>query len=135
MSFESLFRRKNWICLLPIKYSLFVLITIVIIINNLINLALCTGRSYTNFSPIKWVIANELWVYCSSPMFSKTCTFLCFYILSHLLNFWNNSPPLPIPHFFPSPNPISTNLIRNIKPSLIFELSLGVLFSAVMLCL
>ena len=37
--------------------------------------------------------------------------------------------------FFPFPNPISTNLIRNLKPSLIYELSLVVLFSSVMLCL
>ena len=28
-------------------------------------------------------------------MFSKTCTFLYFYILSHLFSFWNNSPPPP----------------------------------------
>ena len=47
---------------------------------------------------------------CPSPMFSKICTFLYFYILSYLLSFWNPSPPLspppPLPHsspFFPSP--------------------------------
>ena len=33
------------------------------------------------------------------------------------------------------PNPVSTNLIRNLKPSLIYKLSLAVLFSAVMQCL
>ena len=40
------------------------------------------------------------------------------------------SPP-PSPPFFYFPTPVSTNLIRNIKPSLINELSLIVLFSAV----
>ena len=42
-------------------------------------------------------------VYCSSPIFSKTCTFLYFYILSHLFIFSNNFPPpphLPICLFF-----------------------------------
>ena len=34
---------------------------------------------------------------CPSPMFSKICTFLYFYILSHLLSFWNPSPPLSPP--------------------------------------
>ena len=48
------------------------------------------------------------------------------------------SPPpssLPICHFlYQTPSkPVSTNLIRNLKPSLIHELSLAVLFSAVIL--
>ena len=38
-----------------------------------------------------------LWVYCPSPMFSKTCTLQNFYILSHLFSSWNNFTPLP--HF------------------------------------
>ena len=33
-------------------------------------------------------------------MFSKTCTFLYFYILSHLFSFWTFSPPLPLVHLF-----------------------------------
>ena len=45
---------------------------------------------------------------CPSPMFSKICTFLYFYILSHLLSFWNPSPPLSpppslTPHLFYHP--------------------------------
>ena len=65
-----------------------------------------------------------LWVYGPSPMFSKTCTFLYFYTLSHLLSFWKSFPPpahLPIClfivlfFFFFSlsnhPNLVSTNLI------------------------
>ena len=65
-------------------------------------------------------------------MFSKTCTFLYFYILPHLFIFWNPFSPHPSsPPFFYFPTPVSTNLIRNIKPSLINELSLIVLFSAV----
>ena len=46
--------------------------------------------------------------------------------------------PLPhLPPFFFSnpPNLVSTNLIRNLKSSLRYELSLAVLFSAGMLCL
>ena len=81
-----------------------------------------------------------LWVYGPSPMFSKTCTFLYFYILSHLLSFWKSFPPpahLPICLFIVlffififfslsnHPNLVSTNLIRNLKPALICELSLS----------
>ena len=40
-------------------------------------------------------MTKGLWVYCPSPMFSKTCTFLYSYILSHLFSFWNNFPPPP----------------------------------------
>ena len=65
-------------------------------------------------------MTKGLWIYCTSPMFSKTCT-------SPFL-------PLPLSHpFFPSPTPISTKLIYNLKPSLIYQLSLVVLFSAVIL--
>ena len=47
---------------------------------------------------------------CPFPMFSKTwitCTFLCFYIFSHLFSFRNNFLPFPIyhPFFFKSPQP------------------------------
>ena len=57
---------------------------------------------------------------CPSPMFSKICTFLYFYILSYLLSFWNPSPTHtpPNPHpslltFFPITRiPFSTKLIR-----------------------
>ena len=93
-----------------------------------INLAFCTGRSYTGFYPY-------------SESFSKICTFLYLYILSHVFSFWNNfPPPSPFAHvpFFSlsnNPNPFSANLIRNLKPSLIYEVSLAVLFSAVMQCL
>ena len=39
-------------------------------------------------------------------MFSKTCTFPYFFILSHLLNFWNLfRPPPPSQLFFPIPYP------------------------------
>ena len=42
-----------------------------------------------------------LWIYCPSPMFSKTCIFLYFYILSHLFSFWNLFPLPPLsPSFF-----------------------------------
>ena len=66
-------------------------------------------------------MTKDLWVHCPSSMFSNTCTVLYFYILSHLL--------------FSSLNPVSTNLIHNLKRSLIYELSLLTLFSVVMLCL
>ena len=67
-------------------------------------------------------MTNDLWVYCLSPMFSETCTFLYFYILSHLFSFWNKFPPhshSPLFKYLAPPNPISTNLIRDLKPSLI----------------
>ena len=32
-------------------------------------------------------MTKGLWVYCPFPMFSKTCTFLYLYILSHLFSF------------------------------------------------
>ena len=42
-------------------------------------------------------------------MFSKTCTFLYFYILSRLFSFWNPfPPPPPSPPFSPSPSPFPT---------------------------
>ena len=66
-------------------------------------------------------MTKDLWVHCPSSMFSNTCIVLYFYTLSHLL--------------FSSLNPVSTNLIHNLKRSLIYELSLLTLFSVVMLCL
>ena len=69
-----------------------------------------------------------LWVYCPSPMFSKTFIFQYFYILSDLFSFWNNFPPprhLPlfVCVFFKSPFPQPcfhkyTDLICNLKLSL-----------------
>ena len=55
-------------------------------------------------------MTKDLLVYCPSPIFSKTYTFLYFYILSHLFIFSNNFPPpphLPICLFFfiKSPQP------------------------------
>ena len=67
-------------------------------------------------------MTNDLWVYCSSPMFSETCTFLYFCILSHLFSFWSKFPPhshSPLFKYLAPPNPISTNLIHDLKPSLI----------------
>ena len=55
-----------------------------------------------------------------------------------LEQFPSPSPFRHLPHFFSlsnRPNPVSTNLIRSLRPSLIYELSLAVLFSAVMQCL
>ena len=66
-------------------------------------------------------MTKDLWVHCPSSMFSNICIVLYFYTLSHLL--------------FSSLNPVSTNLIHNLKRSLIYELSLLTLFSVVMLCL
>ena len=70
-----------------------------------------------------------LWVYCPSPMFSKTFIFQYFYILSDLFSFWNNFPPprhLPlfVCVFFKSPFPQPcfhkyTDLICNLKLSLL----------------
>ena len=71
-------------------------------------------------------MTKSLWVYCLSPVFSKTCTFLHFYILSNVLSFQIPSPIFPT--FFPPPTPISTNLVCNLKASIIYELSLVVLF-------
>ena len=49
-------------------------------------------------------MTKGFWVYCPSPMFSSTCTFLYFYILSHMFSFWNTfPPPPPSPRFFSSP--------------------------------
>ena len=45
-------------------------------------------------------MTKGLWVYCPSPVCSKTCTFLYFYIVSHLFSFWNNFPrPAHLPSF------------------------------------
>ena len=50
-------------------------------------------------------MTKSLWVYCPSPIFSNTCTFLYFCILSHLFSFWNHfPPPLLFPSFFSSPS-------------------------------
>ena len=74
-------------------------------------------------------MTKGLWVYCLSPLFSKTCTFLYFYIVSHLFSFWDHFPLSPCTTFFPfSPPPFSKNLICNLKPSLIYKLSLAVFF-------
>ena len=63
----------------------------------------------------------------------------CFPIILHSflpLQFLKTFPtPSPSSHFFPSPILVFTNFIRNLKPSLIYKLSLVALFSAVMLCL
>ena len=98
-------------------------------------------------------MTKDFRVYCPSPMFPKICTFLYFYILSHLFSFWNNFPPPPhlpicllflfffnfiylylLIYFILSnhPNSVSTNFICNLKSSLIYKLSLAVLFSAAM---
>ena len=45
-------------------------------------------------------MTKGLWVYCPSPVFPKTCSFLYFYILSYLFSFWNLFPPLLLPHLF-----------------------------------
>ena len=55
-------------------------------------------------------MTKGLWIYCPSPMFSKTCTFPYFYILPHLFSFWNNFPapphsPLFFSFFKSSPQP------------------------------
>ena len=39
------------------------------------------------------------WVYCPSHMFSKTCIFPYFDIISHLFSFWNPFPPPTSPPF------------------------------------
>ena len=45
-------------------------------------------------------MTKGLWVYCPSPVCPKTCTFLYFYIISHLFSFWNNFPrPAHLPSF------------------------------------
>ena len=74
-------------------------------------------------------MTKGLWVYCPSPMFSKTFIFQYFYILSDLFSFWNNFPPprhLPlfVCVFFKSPFPQPcfhkyTDLICNLKLSLL----------------
>ena len=75
-----------------------------------INLAFCTGRSYTNSLPIKQVITidQRFMGLLSISLISKTCTFLYFYILLFLtclvfgtISLSLLSPPhLPICHFF-----------------------------------
>ena len=40
------------------------------------------------------------WIYCPSHMFSKTCIFPYFDIISHLFSFWNPFPPPTSPPFF-----------------------------------
>ena len=99
-------------------------------------------------------MTKDFRVYCPSPMFPKICTFLYFYILSHLFSFGTISLHLPICpfafffYFFlilfiylylfiyfilsNHPNSVSTNFICNLKSSLIYKLSLAVLFSAAM---
>ena len=44
-------------------------------------------------------MTKGLWVFCPSPMFSKTCTFPYFYILSPLLIFSSFFSPSPQPLF------------------------------------
>ena len=46
-------------------------------------------------------MTKGLRVFCPSMVFSKACTFLNVYILSHLFSFYNNFPPPPqVPLFF-----------------------------------
>ena len=71
------------------------------------------------------------------PASQKTVLSYTFIFFLTCSIFGTISIPLLICHsfFIKSPNPVSTNLICNLKPSLICDLSLAVLFSAVMLCL
>ena len=71
-------------------------------------------------------MTKALWVYCPSPMFSKICTFLHFYILSHLFTFWNSlpfppsspPPPSPLHSRFYKPYPQSKTILnRRVVPS------------------
>ena len=80
------------------------------------------------FLPIKRVIFKNL--YFPIPLYS-------FSRVQFLEQFPSPSPFAHVPFFSLSnnPNPFSANLIRNLKPSLIYEVSLAVLFSAVMQCL
>ena len=54
--------------------------------------------------------------------------------IGHLLCFQKPAPCYTFT-FFTLPNPISANLIHNLKPFLIYNLSLVLLFSIVILCL
>ena len=89
-------------------------------------------------------MTKGLWVYCPSPMFvSKNPHFpilLDFFVSVPFLEQFPSCPP--VASFFrfflfqiSTPNPVSTNLIHNLKLSLIYELPLAVLFFAVMRCL
>ena len=70
-------------------------------------------------------MTKGLWVYCLSPMFSKTCTFLYFFTFFFTCSvFGTISFPLPSCHYFtilffkspiPPYNPVSTNLIHNLN--------------------
>ena len=105
-------------------------------------LALCTGRSYTDFLPIERLITDDQRF---MVLLSISCVLknMYFPILLHSFSpvqFLEQFPSSSFVHlpFFPlwnHPNPLSTNLIRSLKPSLIYELSLAKLFSAVMQCL
>ena len=83
-----------------------------------INLAFCTGRFYTNILPIKGVITSDrrlMGLLSISYVFKNQY----FPILLHSFS------PVPFPYLPPfflyqiPPNPISINLIHNLKPSLI----------------
>ena len=65
-------------------------------------------------------MTKGLWVYCPSPMFSKTCTFLYFFTFFFTSSvFGTISFPRPSCHYFflqiPPSNPVSTNLTHNLN--------------------
>ena len=104
-----------------------------------INLAFCTGN-LTDFLPIKQVRTNYQrligllpisYVFKNLPSYTFT-----FFLTSSV--FGAISHPLPIRHFSPKNLPLTlffTNLTHNLRHCLICDLSLAVLFSAVMQCL
>ena len=127
--------RQIILLLLLLSSSLTIIIIIIIII--------ITDRSYTNFLPIKRVITNDqrfMFLISISNVFKS----LYFPILLHSFSPVQVLQEFPCPYLFTHlpffslsnhPNPVSTNLIRNLKPSLIYKLSLAVLFFVVMQCL
>ena len=127
------------------KFIIIFIISIIIIIIIIIIISLIQLFALADLMPIftHKVSHNKL---------PKVCGFivhlLCFQkpALSYTFTFFltcsvfGTISPLPICYFLffffsKFPNPVSTNLIHNLKPSLIYELSLEVLFSAVVLCL
>lgn len=76
-------------------------------------------------------MAKGLWVYCSSPKFSKTVPSYAFTFSP--LQFSGPFPSLSsFPHLFSPPPPVFSNFIHNVNPSLTYKLSPVVLFAAVM---
>ena len=78
------------------------------------------------FLLIKQVITNNQRFF-PSPMFSNTCNFLYFYILSHLFSFFNNfQPPPHLPPFFlffpfsNPPNPAFADYTQSKTSSAVF---------------